>query len=284
MPRTLFLCMLVLSLGLTACDQQRDFADSASENKAMSDENFQKSTLVSAQQNPQKISAETNNYALERKVIKKGNISFSSENLDATEVVIKTALSANGGYISEETANEDNYQASRKLVVRIPATQFDIFLKDISDKAGKLESKNITTEDVTTEYLDLTVHIRIKKALEERYYELLQQCKTMDAIIQMEKQLNEVRTDIETAQGRLNYLSGLTSFSTLTITFYAPEAQPVVAKNGFFAKVGKSFASGWNFILNFIIGLVRIWPFFVFIVCGYFIYKKLKSQVRFLKI
>ena len=134
MPRTLFLYMLVLSLGLTACDQKRDFADSALENKAMSGENDQKSMLVSAQQTPLKISAETNNYALERKVIKKGDISFSSENLDATEVVIKTALSANGGYMSEETANEDNYQSSRKLVVRIPATQFDFFLKDISDK------------------------------------------------------------------------------------------------------------------------------------------------------
>lgn len=284
MPRTLFLYMLVLSLGLTACDQKRKFTDSALENKDMLGKTDQRAAIVSAQQTPLKMPAETNNYALERKVIKKGNISFSSENLDATEVVIKTALSAIGGYISEETANEDNYQSSRKLVVRIPATQFDIFLKDISDKAGKLESKNITTEDVTTEFLDLTAHIRIKKALEERYYELLQQCKTMDAIIQMEKQLNEVRNDIETAQGRLNYLSGLTSYSTLTITFYAPEAQPVVAKNGFFQKIGKAFASGWNFILNFIIGLVRIWPFFVFMACGYFIYKKLKSQVRFLKI
>ena len=105
MPRTLFLYMLVLSLGLTACDQKREFTDSALENKDMLGKTDQRAAIVSAQQTPLKMPAETNNYALERKVIKKGNISFSSENLDATEVVIKTALSANGGYISEETAN-----------------------------------------------------------------------------------------------------------------------------------------------------------------------------------
>jgi hypothetical protein len=203
MPRSLFVYMLVLGLGLTACDQKKDFTDKSLEPSEVEILNANGNKVVSAQQTAQQSTTPTNTYASERKVIKKGNISFTSDNLDATEVVIKTALSANGGYISEETSNESDYNASRKMIVRIPAAQFDVFLKDISDKAGKLESKNITTEDVTTEFLDLTAHIRIKQALEERYYELLQQCKTMDAIIQMEKQLNEVRTEIETAQRQI---------------------------------------------------------------------------------
>jgi hypothetical protein len=282
MPRSLFVYMLVLGLGLTACDQKKDFTDKSLEPSEVEILNANGNKVVSAQQTAQQSTTPTNTYASERKVIKKGNISFTSDNLDATEVVIKTALSANGGYISEETSNESDYNASRKMIVRIPAAQFDVFLKDISDKAGKLESKNITTEDVTTEFLDLTAHIRIKQALEERYYELLQHCKTMDAIIQMEKQLNEVRTEIETAQGRLNYLSGLTTYSTLTISFYAPNTY-IAEKPTFGAKIKTAFGNGWKFILQFIISITTIWPLFIFVVLGWYGYRFIKRKMVVIK-
>lgn len=282
MPRSLVVYMLVLSLGLTACDQKKDFTDKSLEPSQVEILNANGNKVVSAQQTAKQPTSPTNTYAMERKVIKKGNISFTSDNLDATEVVIKTALSSNGGYISEETSNENEYKASRKMIVRIPATQFDVFLKDISDKAGKLESKNITTEDVTTEFLDLTAHIRIKQALEERYYELLKQCKTMDAIIQMEKQLNEVRTEIETAQGRLNYLSGLTAYSTLTISFYTPNNH--IAENPTFgSKIKNAFSNGWLFILQFIIAMTSIWPLFIFVVIGWYGYRFIKRKLVVIK-
>ena len=278
MPRSLFVYMLVLGLGLTACDQKKDFTDKSLEPSEVEILNANGNKVVSAQQTAQQPTTPTNTYASERKVIKKGNISFTSDNLDATEVVIKTALSANGGYISEETSNESDYNASRKMIVRIPAAQFDVFLKDISDKAGKLESKNITTEDVTTEFLDLTAHIRIKQALEERYYELLKQCK----IIQMEKQLNEVRTEIETAQSRLNYLSGLTTYSTLTISFYTPNTY-IAEKPTYGAKIKTAFGNGWKFILQFIISITTIWPLFIFVVLGWYGYRFIKRKMVMIK-
>jgi len=220
----------------------------------------------------------------DRKIIKEGMVFFATTDLNGTEIAIKDAIRLYAGYIAEEDIESYDSTSRHIIVAKIPAAQFDAFLATVSNKAGKLDRKEITSEDVTEAYLDAESHIRVKKALEERYFELLQQCKTMDEIIKMEEQLNNVRNDIEITQGRLNYLSNRSSYSSLRITFYEPDAEPVVAKNGFFAKIGKSFASGWNFILMFIIGLVRIWPLFVFIVCGYFIYKKLKSQVRFLKI
>ena len=73
MPRSLFVYMLVLGLGLTACDQKKDFTDKSLEPSEVEILNANGNKVVSAQQTAQQPTTPTNTYASERKVIKKGN-------------------------------------------------------------------------------------------------------------------------------------------------------------------------------------------------------------------
>ncbi|WP_416171489.1 DUF4349 domain-containing protein [Algoriphagus boritolerans] len=48
---------------------------------------------------------------------------------------------------------------------------------------------------------------RPKKELENRYTELLKLARTVDEILRLERELATVRGEIESMQGRLNYLA-----------------------------------------------------------------------------
>jgi hypothetical protein len=78
-------------------------------------------------------------------------------------------------------------------------------------------------------------------------------------------------------KSRLNYLSGLTTYSTLTISFYTPNTY-IAEKPTYGAKIKTAFGNGWKFILQFIISITTIWPLFIFVVLGWYGYRFYKTQ------
>jgi len=106
--------------------------------------------------------------------------------------------------------------------------------------------------------------MKTKKELEQHYYDLLKQTKNVAEVLLVEEQLNTVRADIESAEGRLKYLKDKVNMSTLHLTFYETTSAPV----GFFGEIGKSFVSGWKGFLYFILGIISAWPI-VLVVSGF---------------
>jgi Domain of unknown function (DUF4349) len=72
--------------------------------------------------------------------------------------------------------------------------------------------------------------------------------------------LNTVREEIESAEGRLRYLSSQVSYSTLTLVFYKEKLGRGSSSQGFWSRLGDGFVGGWQTLLDIIIGLVAISP------------------------
>ena len=96
-------------------------------------------------------------------------------------------------------------------MIRVPADRFDELLLIIEPLASKIESKNINTQDVTEEFIDVETRLKTKKELETRYLEILKQAKTVTDIISIESQIATVRSEIESMEGRINYLKNQVS-------------------------------------------------------------------------
>lgn len=79
----------------------------------------------------------------------------------------------------------------------------------------------------------------------------------MSDILSIEAQLNHVRADIESMEGRLTYLRNQVAYSTLTLSFI----EPVGVESGLGSKAVAAFADGWDMLLVFILGMIHIWPF-----------------------
>ena len=145
---------------------------------------------------------------------------------------------------------------TNKMSIRIPSNQFDNFISSIENDVNNFVEKRIEVIDVTEEYIDVSARMKTKKELELHYYDLLKQTKNVTEILQVEEQLNIVRSEIESAEGRLKYLKDKVNMSTIHLSFYETTSAPV----GFFGQIGKSFVAGWKGMLYFILGLITAWP------------------------
>ncbi|MBN1255954.1 MAG: DUF4349 domain-containing protein [Deltaproteobacteria bacterium] len=203
---------------------------------------------------------------VDKKLIKEGEIYFETSNLAKTRAQIDEAIKRRNAYISRE--DEETYRDSitQTVVIRVPAEHFDDLVADISRGIKKFDRKSIETTDVTEEYLDIELRIKIKKETEDRYRQLLTQAKTVKDILAIEEQIGKLRTEIESIEGRLKYLQDRISYSTVTVTFYEKISTPI----GFSSQFNVGLQKGWKNFVWFVIGLIHIWPFILLAFLGFF--------------
>ncbi len=194
---------------------------------------------------------------VERKIIRTGRISFESGDPAKTHKLIEETAAQMDGWLSQDDAREYDGGMRYEMTIRVPASKFDALLDKIAGSVEKLDSKSISAQDVTDEFIDLSARLKTKKELEARYREILKRANSVEEILAVEKQIGDLRSDIESVEGRLKFITEQVSFSTLSVVFY----QKGVRSFGFGSAVGSGIKSGWHALLYFIIGLVNVWPF-----------------------
>ena len=219
-------------------------------------------------------SEETTN-TIQQKIVKTGNLRFETKDLNDTYNQILKSVKANGGSIQNDSKGKNYETVFRNLVVRIPSQNFDVFIQNISKGVSYFDNKEISAEDVTAEYIDIDTRLNAKKALENRYLDLLKKANKVSEMLEIEAQLSAIREEIEAKQGQLNYLKSRISLSTITIEFYKPIAQESGATESYGSKIWNAIKSGFNSFSGFFIGLISLWPFvIIFSFVSYFIYKR----------
>lgn len=201
---------------------------------------------------------------LDRKIIREGNLTLLVSDIKETRTYITSVTADLKGYVAGESANSYMERSEQTMSLRVPAENFDRLVSLVSEKALKVDNRSITSEDVTGEYIDVEARIKTKKELETRYLELLKKANTVENILAIEAEANKLRTEIESAEGRLKYLKDKVAMSSLTVTFY----EKPVSKFGFFPKMGHALEAGWKGLLWFLIGVVSIWPFILILTGG----------------
>ncbi len=194
-----------------------------------------------------------------RKIIKNGYIEFQTTSISETRSRVNDAVNKYNGYISSEDETTLDDRIQQRIVIRIPADKFDSLISEITSGVEKFDQKHIEATDVTEEYLDIHIRLRIKKETESRYRQLLARASTVKDILDIEKQIDELRSEIESIEGRLKYLENQIAYSTLTVTFYEMISTPV----GFNNKFKFGLKNGWNNFVWFLVGVVNIWPFLI---------------------
>jgi hypothetical protein len=212
----------------------------------------------------------------DRKIIKDGEISFeTSDPAKTRESILKYTLEL-GGYITNESSNDYSDRKEQRMIIRVPADKFDQLLSGVTQTAVKINSKSISAQDVTEDYIDVEARLKTKKELEERYKQLLVKASKVEEIMSIEREIGKLREEIESVEGRFRYLKDRVAFSSLTITFYEKISKPF----GFGSKLGHALENGWHIFLLFITGLVAMWPFLILIGIGLFTAFRITKRKR----
>ena len=219
------------------------------------------------------------NEEIEQKIIKTGDIRFESNDLEETYSQLTIAVKKHHAIIQNDTEGKDYSSVFRRLVVRVPSKNFDLFLADISKGVTYFDNKDISSQDVTEEYIDIDARLKAKKVLEARYLELLKKANKVSEMLEIEAQLSAIREEIEAKEGQLRYMQSQISMSTITIEFYKTVANEGGATISYGSKIWNAIKSGFNEISNFFITLLSIWPFLIILaLIAHFIRKRLKKK------
>jgi hypothetical protein len=215
------------------------------------------------------------------KIKKTADINITVDDYREARAAIEKIVKSGAAYIAGENEQNSTYSISNTMIIRVVNRSFDGMVSSIGSIKGHVNSKNIYTENVTAEFVDITARLKSKKEVEKRYLDLLQKAAKVSDILEVEEQLRVIREEIEAKEGELKYLNDQVDYSTINLSIhqdfeYTPEDRP-----GFFGRMGTAFGNGWSGFLGFIVGLVYAWPLLLILsLLGYFFYKFIRRQVK----
>ena len=217
---------------------------------------------------------------VETKIIKNADLRFESSDLEKTYATLVKNIKNKNAIIQSDAENKTNYNLSRSLIIRIPSKNFDAFVNELSKGVTYFDRKEISSRDVTAEYIDTDSRIASKKKLELRYLELLKKANKVQEMLEIEKQLSEIREEIEAKEGQLKYLQSQVSMSTINVEFYKNMATESGVRVSFFGKIWTAIVSGFNSVGVFLIFILEMWPFVLGVIGVIYLIRKRRLRKR----
>lgn len=152
----------------------------------------------------------------ERRVVKRAELTVDVEDAVKTSAHIAACAEAMGGYVSSSVVGRNREGRSEvRITVRVPADHFIALVEEI-EKLGALVSRQISSIDVTEEYVDLEARISNLKHQEKRLLEIVSQARTVEDLLKVEKEIERVRGEIESLTARLNLLRNQADYATVS--------------------------------------------------------------------
>jgi hypothetical protein len=213
-----------------------------------------------------------------KKLIKEAELSFETDDIETTAIQIRLIAKAHKAYIDEENRFENETESGYNITIRVPETEFDKFLEEVLANANisKLTNKTIRVNDVTSEYIDVETRLKIKKETEAHYIELMKQAHNLSETMELEKQLSDIRAEIESTEGRMKYLANQVDYSTIRISFNDHKGVTV----RFLSEIKTAFKGGWKVFLKFLIGLTYLWVFIPVFFVGRYLFIRIRRNRR----
>lgn len=271
---TLLLLSLVL-LGVSGCDNMRsgtseqsqthtvkssDAEPQAAQAKTELTRNQPAATNENVSLN-QADAANTVSQAIERKIIRNATLTVEvTSPADNLRKITSIAESHQGFVVTSEATQstaDDKAKPEVKinLVVRVPAAQFNQVMEEIRASVTRVLQEKITGQDVTEEFIDLEARIKNQKALEAQFIEIMKRAGKVEDALEVQRQLADVRTEIEKLEGRKRFLENQASLSTITLTMQSPTQ--IVNAVGFWYSIRSAFADGVEVATAIIFFLIR---------------------------
>ncbi|SRX52581.1 DUF4349 domain-containing protein [Aequorivita sp. CIP111184] len=198
----------------------------------------------------------------EQKIIKTARLAFETKDVEATHTKIRQLASQYKGLVQSDNSGKDYNRIFKNLTVRVPTENFQSFIDGISEGVNYFDQRDISQQDVSEEFIDLEARLKAKRTLEDRYLELLKKANNVKEMLEIERELSNIREEIEAKQGRLQYLQNQVSMSTVNIEFYKITAETGITQS-YGQKMKNAFQGGWNGISVFFLGILYLWPLFL---------------------
>lgn len=156
--------------------------------------------------------------AVDRKIVRTGSITMEVTDIGKSQADIAEIAVQYQGYVVSSNLNADKEQPSGFISFRVPADKFSDALSRLRALAVKVTYENTNSQDVTEQYTDLKAQLSNYEATEAQYLELLKKADNVQDMLEVQRELSNVRGNIERVKGRIQYLERTSDTSLIEAT------------------------------------------------------------------
>lgn len=206
--------------------------------------------------------SQTVTQAFDRKIIRNGNLEIELEQPEAAQRKAATIAETNGGFVVTSEARKTDGSVTVNVVMRVPSAQFNTVIELLRTQLGEQAGGRILQDktsgmDVTEEFYDLEARIKTKKALEDQFLVIMRSANKVADALEVQRQIAEVRGEIEQMEGRRRLLENQAALSTITLNLHTPAPIVMATTKGFWVQVKQAFANGVDSALAIVLGVIE---------------------------
>lgn len=213
-----------------------------------------------------------------RKIIYTANARMRVDSLEAALQKIAEQVGTAGGFISSQRIDDNSYQKTATLVLRLPVTGFSGQVNQLLKLGNFIDHQALNSQDVSAEWIDLESRLATKREVRERYIEILRKRATkVEDILAAEDKIRAITEEIEAREARLRYLRDQVNMSTFTLEVYQTQevrTPPPAYVRHFGHEILDSLDNGLSFIKYLLLGVLSIWPLFLLVPFGVWGWRK----------
>lgn len=218
------------------------------------------------------------------KLIRTADYRFRVDNLDKRLASIERHVRKFPAHISSSNLSMEGDMFENRMTIRVRSEFFDDLLKEIDKEAVYTHYRNIRTEDVGKQFVDLESRLKTKREVQERYQQILRtKAGKIEELLAAEKQIGELQEEIEATVSRLTYLKDQVAYSTINLEFYervTPSETIASDEDPAWSKFGVAFMSGLTGAIEVLIKLTSVWPLLVLAGVSFLLLRKRLHSVK----
>jgi hypothetical protein len=198
----------------------------------------------------------------ERKIIRNAELTVELDAPAEAQRKLASLAESFGGYVvtaesHQQDARGQGTPPTVSVEMRVPAPRFDEAVAQIRALGGRVRQEKISGRDVTEEYIDLEARLRAQRALEAQFLEIMKRAAKVSDALEVQRELANVRSEIERVEGRRRFLENQSSLSTIKVILQTPAPLVSTQTSGFFAGLRRAFGDGLDTAAGIVLGLVE---------------------------
>lgn len=155
-----------------------------------------------------------------RVIIYTGDISLVVRDTEEAVKNITALADTQGGFVAGSNVYQAGEALQGSITVRVPAERYQDTLAQLREMALRVERESSSTQDVTEEFTDLQARKTNLEFTEQALQKLLEERQRVGStsdILEVHRELTNIRGQIEQIEGRLRYLANQSALSTINI-------------------------------------------------------------------
>ena len=200
-----------------------------------------------------------------QKLVRKMRLEAETEDMDPLLKTIDEKIAELSGYVeNREVYNGSQYDSYRyrhaEMTVRIPVEQLDSFVALVTEKAN-ITARNETVDNITLSYVATQSRITALETEQTRLLELLAKAENMSDLLEIEKRLTDVRTELEEVTSQLRVYDNLVDYGTVYLNITEVREYTIIEEpETVWQRIGRGFMKSLENIGDFFVEL------FVFVI------------------